>query len=138
MSAPTTKQTLIGRIWIGVRFVLFGLTGFYICIMSGIFALDKPAEFYFLLPLSVLGLLMMLFGVGRWGQWRYLLVFGSMPVCLLVLPWLYYEATSSVVAAPLPFIGALVVPFFVLVPVRRFYQSQAAQKDVSQHDDAAA
>jgi hypothetical protein len=137
MNALPTKLTFMGRIWIGIRFIVFGLVGFYLCILSGIFALDKPVEFFLMLPLSALGLLMMLFGVGCWGQWRYLWVFGSMPICLLVLPWLYFEATDSVMATPFPFISALVVPFIVLVPVRRFYQSRDTQKDVSQHDDAA-
>jgi hypothetical protein len=113
-------------LWICIRF-LFGLVGFFICIGSGINALANNYSVLPMLLLSAVGLLMMLFGVGRWGQWHYLWVFGSMPFFLIVLPWFFFEMTNSVMPAPLAFVPAIIVPFIILRSVRKFYSKRNAQ-----------
>jgi len=40
---------------------------------------------FLLAPLCLAGAAMMLFGVGEWGRWGYLLVFLSIPVSLVLL-----------------------------------------------------
>jgi len=40
---------------------------------------------FLLVPLSLVGAVMMLYGVGEWGRWGYLLVFLSIPVSLSLL-----------------------------------------------------
>jgi hypothetical protein len=71
---------------------------------------------FLLIPLSVAGAAMMLFGVGEWGRWWYLLVFLSIPVSLSLL-FLIPTAGKNV--------GVIVVPALAAVGtyavVRRRY-----------------
>src|ERR1043166_5045005 len=94
MSATSAPKTFGQKIWIAARFVLFGFTGFWVMLgFSVAFALrvfehDQHTVSPFLcVPLSFIGALMMLFGVGEWRQWAYLWVFLSIPIsfCLLAL-----------------------------------------------------
>jgi peptidoglycan/LPS O-acetylase OafA/YrhL len=131
-------RALAGRVWIVVRFIVFGVVGFFVCMFSGLYAPENMESFFKLVPVAVAGCLMMLFGVGRWGQWGYLLAFGSMPFCLMVSPWLYHQLTGTAIASPLPFTVFVVMPFIVLVPVRRYYKNRDVQKDeLVEHDNAA-
>ena len=72
MSTPSSS--IIGRkVWIGVRFVLFGFVGFGVMIYSTgslmLTVLDRQQEIfspYLSAPLAVVGSLMIVYGVGEW------------------------------------------------------------------------
>ena len=80
--------------WIGVRFLLFGLGGLWLLL---IFSLDFIAGLHFrgataaslmgsllALLIAIVGAFMLLFAVGRWGQWAYMGVILSIPATLLL------------------------------------------------------
>ena len=82
------------KAWIPIRFVLFGVLGF--CVMMEAWEVlferftwvrhdDVGMTPFLLIPLSITGAAMMLFGVGEWRRWWYLLVFLSIPVSLSLL-----------------------------------------------------
>jgi hypothetical protein len=85
---------LLGKVWVAFRFVVFGIFGFVLMFFAFVALLDRltsiRGEKGFLGPLGLLavcgvGAVMMLFGVGEWGRWGYVLVFLSIPVSLLLL-----------------------------------------------------
>jgi hypothetical protein len=82
------------KAWVPIRFVLFGVLGFWIMMEAWEVLLERLTwgchddvgmNPFLLIPLSVAGAAMMLFGVGEWGRWWYLLVFLSIPVSLRLL-----------------------------------------------------
>ena len=88
--------------------------------------------FFLELPHIVLGLLMMWFGVGLWGKWGYLFVFGSPLFALFVLPGLVHLIIQNEpLEVLLFFVFLFSSPFIVLVPVRRYYQNRSVRKDES-------
>jgi hypothetical protein len=91
-SVPQVKRTPLETLWIGVRFLLFGVGGFLVLWISWIslwLAFDPPADRLFspllAFPLCLAGAIMMLFGSGQWGRWAYLWVFLSTPIAISLL-----------------------------------------------------
>jgi putative flippase GtrA len=95
MTNPRTlPNPLLKKTWVAVRFVLFGVLGFLVMFGSWVMLLalllsrhheNGEMSPFLLAPLTFLGALMMLFGVGEWGRWAYLLVFLSIPFSFLLL-----------------------------------------------------
>jgi hypothetical protein len=84
---PQIRETVAWKIWIAIRFIVFGVGGFvalWISWFSLIFAFDAPGQRwlspFFAVPLCFIGALMMLYGGGQWGRWAYLWVFMSVPI----------------------------------------------------------
>ena len=82
------------KAWIPIRFVLFGVLGFLIMMEAWEVLMERLAwgrhddvalNPFLLILLSLAGAAMMLFGVGEWGRWWYLLVFLSIPLSLSLL-----------------------------------------------------
>ena len=80
--------------WAALRFVLFGLGGFFLLIFFSLefMAIVLPHGSHpvalstlLALPIALSGALMMLFGVGEWGRWAYLWVILSIPITLCVV-----------------------------------------------------
>jgi hypothetical protein len=93
-SAQSWLITIARIAWVTLRFVLFGLGGFFLLIFFSIqfMAGVLPHGSHLLaissllaLPIALSGALMMLFGVGEWGRWAYLWVILSIPITLLVV-----------------------------------------------------
>lgn len=112
------------NVWVAVRFALFGVFGFIVMFGALATLLDRFSSVrheggelspFLLVPLSLIGALMMLFGVGEWGRWGYLLVFVSIPTSLSLL---FLMPTGSKEAGILVPILAVVVTYSV---VRRHY-----------------
>jgi hypothetical protein len=61
---------------------------------------------FLLIPLSLIGAAMMLFGVGEWGRWWYLLVFLSIPLSLSLL-FLIPTAANNIGVILVPALAAL-------------------------------
>jgi len=123
MSATPAPKTLGQKVWIAVRFVLFGFIGFWVMLgFSVVFALrvfehDQHTVSPFLsVPLSFIGALMMLYGVGEWRRWAYLWVFLSIPIslCLLAL-------VPGTGGKELPVVVAAVAAFGSYGIVRAYY-----------------
>jgi biotin transporter BioY len=120
-------RTLWKKIWVAVRFLIFGVFGFLLMFVSWVNLVGRFVSTHhesgemnpFLLAfLSFLGALMMLFGVGEWGRWAYLLVFLSIPVSLLLLFLLPHSGKDVGVLVPtLAAVGTLII-------VRRYYASK--------------
>jgi len=114
------------------RFVCFGLTGFLVWayFTIGFFtALDSPKatgiRWFVSLPLALAGLLMMLYGVGKWGQWGYSLVFLSFPASLVLLFWLSDPHSGDKLT---PVIVAGLSAVFTFLGVEAFYRRRAARQ----------
>ena len=88
----TQSSGIRNKVWIGVRFVLFGFVGFWVMLYSSVSLMltvfERQSEIFspFLsAPLTVVGALMMVYGVGEWKRWAYVWVFLSIPVSLFLL-----------------------------------------------------
>jgi lysylphosphatidylglycerol synthetase-like protein (DUF2156 family) len=133
----STTPTSIGQmLWIGIRFVLFGLVGFCLMLVSSfsfmvaVFAHRREFISPFLsLPLIVIGALMMLYGVGEWRRWGYLWVFLSIPISLCLL-FLIPAAGSD---KGLSLIVAAIAAFISYVVARAHYSPRVRDE---RHDDA--
>jgi hypothetical protein len=106
------------------------LTGFLVWayFTVGFFAaLDSPkvvgSRWFVSLPLSLVGLLMMLYGVGKWGQWGYSLLFLSFPASLVMFFWLSDPHSGGKLSPVL--VAGLSAVFSYLV-VEAFYRRRAA------------
>ena len=104
-----SENSLLKSIWIAVRFIVFGVFGFIVMLFAFVALLDRLTSIHrengFLAPLGLivvcgLGALMMLFGVGEWGRWGYLLVFLSIPVSLLFLFLMPHAGKDAGVVVP--------------------------------------
>jgi hypothetical protein len=88
-SAQTWLSTIAKIAWVALRFVIFGLGGFFLLIFFSIefMAGVRTHPFAAIIPLLVAlaGALMMLFGVGEWGRWAYLWVFLSIPIAFFLI-----------------------------------------------------
>ena len=131
-------MTVAQKIWIAVRFVIFGVGGFLAVFIGGVSLMssfDSPSSDFLQPVLSValtfVGGLMMMFGGGVWGRWAYCWVVFSLPVA---------GVTMMVVDRYLPgwdryvplgkFLGVLVfgAPMVVsYVVVRGYYRRQDAR-----------
>jgi hypothetical protein len=128
-------KTIWKKAWVPIRFALFGVLGFWIMMEAWDMLLEQLTSVrpdnvgmnpLLLISLALTGAAMMLFGVGEWGRWWYLLVFLSIPVSLGLL-FLIPTAGKNV--------GAIVVPALAAVgtyaAVRRRYayrKNKNAQK----------
>jgi hypothetical protein len=95
--APMTDKgalptTALQKVWIAVRFIVFGVGGFWLLIYSWIVLVvrllpggERMMNPFLALLLPVGGAFMMLFGGGQWGRWAYLWVFLSTPIVVSLL-----------------------------------------------------
>jgi peptidoglycan/LPS O-acetylase OafA/YrhL len=74
----------------------------------------------------IFGLILILIGVGKWGQWRYSLVFLSIPVSLLLV----FSLELWKVSVDELMVGSIVgiVAFFTLYLVKRSYHKSGQSK----------
>lgn len=121
---PLQMKSLAHKTWSSVRFILFGGGGFgamfycTIAFIAAVFEQDQgvlPPVLSLLLLLT--GAVMMLYGVGEWGRWAYLLVFFSIPASLFALV-LIPGADSD---KGLPIFVTAIVAFIVHRRVRAYY-----------------
>jgi hypothetical protein len=107
----TVSNSLTAKLWIVVRFLLFGVGGFLLMLVAWLFFLDRlnshsawPLVFA---PMGILGAFSMLYGVGEWGRWVYLGVFLSIPLSMLL--WLVpFYPVGKLEGAAAPALVALV------------------------------
>ena len=92
MTGKNGPQTLAKKLWIALRFIVFGVGGFIAVWIGGIslaVSLDPgPSDMLrpvVALPLMFIGGLMMMFGSGVWRRWAYLWVFLSAPIVMAIL-----------------------------------------------------
>ena len=110
------------KVWTTAKFVCFGIAGFFVFFAASLsvaFPDDLGMNRYLAGLLAIVGLTMVLYGVGQWGRWGYVLVFLAFPLCVFL--------SSSVPAlndkgSPVLFGGA--VAFITYRLVRRFYQKR--------------
>lgn len=121
---PLQMKSLAHKAWIAVRFILFGVGGFVImfyctiAVIAAVFEQDQGILSPVLsLPLLLTGAVLMLYGVGEWGRWAYLLVFFSIPASLFALV-LIPGADSD---KGLPIFVAAIAAFIVHKRVRAYY-----------------
>jgi len=97
-------------LWIAVRFVIFGVGGFFALWIGWVMLADaidpiSSKDRWNLLgfPLALVGGLMMLFGSGVWRRWAYLWVFYSTPVVLITMVMLasYTQNLDRYIPGPL-------------------------------------
>jgi hypothetical protein len=97
------------KAWVPIRFTLFGVLGFWIMMEAWEMLLERLTSVrpdnvgmspFFLIPLSLVGAAMMLFGVGEWGRWWYLLVFLSIPLSLSLLFLIPTAGSIGIVLVP--------------------------------------
>jgi len=124
-------RALEEKTWVAVRFVLFGVLGFLVMFGAWVMLLDRLTSIrhengemspLLLVPLFLVGAVMMLFGVGEWGRWGYLLVFLSIPVSLGLL--FLVPAGGKDVGVIVPTLAAA----GTYVVVRRYYGRRKSRK----------
>ena len=125
------KNPLLRKVWIAVRFVVFGVFGLVVMLVAFGGLLDRLTSIHhekgYLVPLGliavcVLGALMMLFGVGEWRRWGYLFVFLSLPASLLLL----FLVPDAGVVVPLFSLGIYIV-------VRAYYARRKKTGESPEH-----
>jgi hypothetical protein len=128
---PQIRETLAWKIWIAIRFVVFGVGGFialWISWLSLIFAFDPPGPRLFspfvAVPLALVGAVMMLYGGGQWGRWAYLWVFVSVPIVITLMGMLseVYPVLDFLFAKPLLLAGIPLPMVVSYLLVRRYYR----------------
>ena len=124
-------MTVAQGIWIAVRFVIFGVGGFLLIMISWADLESRfttpPTNFmspYLAAPLLLVGALMMLFGAGEWRRWAYLWVFVSTPICISSLlrmpPFFGGGKATGMLIFSLPVVISYVI-------VRAYYRRQHAR-----------
>lgn len=117
----------LSKLWVAVRFVLFGVGGFVFMFVSWVALLDRMTggHDFSLNPLlsvafTVLGAVAMLYGVGGWGRWGYVLVFLSIPCSMFfgLLPMFKHSGKGFGMVVPAMAAG---ITYFV---VRKYYDSR--------------
>ena len=129
------SNTLLGKVWIAFRFLMFGVFGFvvmfvaFVALIGRLTSINHEKGLVASLGLIVvcgLGAVMMLFGVGEWGRWGYLFVFLSIPVSLLLLFLMPHTGKEIGVIVPtLALVGTYIA-------VRVFY-ARRKRRELSQH-----
>ena len=124
-------NTIARKIWITIRFIVFGIGGFaavWVSWLSIMFAFGSTGERllspFVAVPLSLVGALMMLYGGGQWGRWAYLWVFVSVPLVVAPVWWLAeaYPAAEWLFAKPIAvMLFALPMPISYLL-VKKYYR----------------
>jgi hypothetical protein len=133
-SAPTVPS----KIWIGIRFVVFGVGGFLALWVSWLslllVALDPRDQGllnpFVAVPLGLVGGLMTLYGGGQWGRWAYLWVFVSVPIFLTSMGLLAakYPAMDWLFAKPVVILLSAVPMPVSYVLVRNYYRRRDQRK----------
>ena len=115
------------KVWLALRFILFGFPGFWVMLYCAMVFFghffESNQDFispFLSLPLSVIGALSMLYGVGEWGRWAYLWVFYSIPASLCLLIWILPGTGSKL----LPVIVVAAAAFAVHAGVRAYYDRE--------------
>jgi len=133
---PQIRETVALKIWIAIRFIVFGVGGFialWISWLSLIFAFDPHGQRWlsllFAVPLCFFGALMMLYGGGQWGRWAYLWVFMSVPIVGSALGLLAqnYPKLDFLFATPLIlilFASSMAISYLL---VKRYYKRRDMQ-----------
>lgn len=139
MVQTVTKSA--GKIWITIRFIVFGVGGFLAVLFSWMFlvlgvvdpTIERWHSLHVAAPLGVVGslagALMILFGVGQWGRWAYLWVFVSVPLAISPLGMLAsrYPRFDSLFAKPVLLV-LIVLPMPVsYLLVREYYQRRESK-----------
>jgi hypothetical protein len=134
-ASPQAKRTPRERLWLAIRFIVFGMGGFVLLITSwfvlfGWFGGPPWMKPLFTLLLALVGAAMMLFGSGRWGRWAYLWVFLSMPMTVSVLMFVFPNPAPDAVSpmwetpfAQLWFAAPMPITYFF---VKRYYRIRDA------------
>ena len=82
------SNSLTAKLWITVRFLVFGVGGFLLMLAAWLCFLGRlnshSAWLLVLAPMGIIGAALMLYGVGEWGKWAYLVVFLSIPLSMLL------------------------------------------------------
>jgi len=107
MNESNRQQTHVWqKLWIAIRFILFGVGGFWLLTYSWVSLLstvlkdpDQMLNPYLAAPLVLAGSLSLLFGGGAWGRWAYLYVFFATPVTISVF-MLFSRLIPSAPSAP--------------------------------------
>ena len=126
------------NVWLAVRFILFGVVGFCVmlystaALMMRVFERDQHFISPLLaLPLTLIGGLLTLYGVGEWKRWAYLWVFLSIPASFcLVVPLLSWTGSKV-----LPVIVVAAAAFAIHARVRVDYARRIPER--SQEDEHA-
>jgi hypothetical protein len=139
MSArPESAASVREKVWLALRFLLFGFVGFWVMLYSAMAFMLRVFEHnqqfitpFLSLPLIIIGALLILYGVGAWKRWAYLCVFLSVPASL-GLVFLILPGTSSKI---LPVIVIAATAFAVHARVRAYYAGRIQER--SQEDEHA-
>jgi hypothetical protein len=129
-----TRAKVAWRIWIAIRFIVFGIGGFFAVCASWFSlvstAMDPPNERWLnpfvAVLLGLAGALMMLYGGGQWGRWAYLWVFVSVPIAVTPIGMLAqtYPQFDTLFSKPVFIVLiALPMPLSYLL-VRRYYRQR--------------
>jgi hypothetical protein len=95
INKPSGWKTRLKTAFLFVFFAVPGVLMFtfsWILLLASIFKVDKNLPHPIKMGLfCIVGMIFMLVGLGKWGQWRYFLVFLSMPIvfclsALLIIP----------------------------------------------------
>ena len=133
---PQVRVTVAWKIWIAIRFIVFGVGGFialWISWLSLIFAFDPPGQRglspLLAVPLCFIGAFMMLYGGGQWGRWAYLWIFISVLIVGLALGLLAenYPKLDFLFATPVRlvlFALSMALSYFL---VRKYYRLRDRQ-----------
>ena len=115
MQTSSPKPRADNVLWIASRFIVFGIGGFLVMLVCWATFLGRVTGGHAFslspllsVPLTVLGAVAMLFGVGEWGRWAYLFVFLSIPLsmCLWFLPM--FEHAGKEFGVTVPAVAALI------------------------------
>jgi hypothetical protein len=131
MLVSESKRHAAHVLWLGVRFLIFGVGGFSLMLLSWVRFLERMFVANFLgsnplicLPLTVLGAVAMLFGVAEWGRWAYLFVFLSIPCSMFLyfLPPLEHSGKEMGVLIPATAVA------IAYIAVRLYYSCRSAKR----------
>ena len=82
------SNSLKAKLWIVVRFLVFGVGGFLLMLAAWLSFLDHLSThskwLLVFAPMAITGAVLMLYGVGEWEKWAYLGVFLSIPLSMLL------------------------------------------------------
>jgi hypothetical protein len=129
MIAPA-KNTR-SKFWVSFRFIFFGVGGFWLMITAWAYLFVSPLVlasqiiwWCFLATLSFAGAVSMLFGVGEWSRKKYLIVFFSIPLSMLLwfLPF-YPQGKLDGALAPA---AAAIISYLM---VKRHYSRRCSEPD---------
>jgi hypothetical protein len=135
-----SPNTAWQKTWIAIRFVLFGIGGFWLLMLSfvefmeRVFRHDKDTFHPLLsLPLMVIAGASVLFGADEWRRWAYLGVFLSMPLSLYLLSFLpisnFSFAGDKLVGSLIPALAGI----GTYAIVRRYYRRRDVRREDMSH-----